>query len=155
MTTINLSYASDQQQLLINGMKNLGERWQEILSQSEKFVSRCQSGGYRVTRAKPGTRLVGVDLQKTASLMNPYIGIIEIRGEFQGHYDCFGSIDEIPSEIEWAGNDMDYRFRINYVFDSGYLVMNGGNQQFVNNFTKRGAPLNSENWKSILKCPIN
>lgn len=125
---------------LVNAMRAIGASWMRVASTGEPFVTNCPKGGFAALRLSPGSQ-VSFDLRKTGSLMNPYVGVVFIKGEFQSnasHEDgsCHRSLEAAEASKAFWGNNWTYAFQLTYqvngtalslVNADGPFMTNGGN----------------------------
>lgn len=137
------SHAQPNEAALVLAMRNLGAHWYALTRSPAVLIVRCPNNTYRGIRPKPGA-VVSVDLRRTDSLMNPYVGIVRITGEFQGNGSSAARCHKTPSEArqdgDWHGNDRIYNMEAYYTIEGNELVLSGGNEVFKNQFLFRGPP---------------
>ena len=148
---------------LVQGMRNLGAHWQAVAGSSDILIAACKGNTFIAKRLKPGAMVLGVDLQRTNSLMSPYLGIVRIRGVFQNsdfNLDgtCPNTLSGAKRNTNWRGNNMDYDFVIHYQVNGSELVLSGSNNLFQNNFYgQHGHQFQLEPnspWNAIFRFPI-
>lgn len=147
--------------VLVHAMKSLGVTWQKLSNSQSVLIIKCMKGGYAGVRLSRGAT-VSVDLQRTTSMMNPYIGIVSITGEFEENDSSVdGSCRKTKQEAKygagWHANNMIYDFVIYYQMHGNELWMTGGNEVFRNNFMQQPGPpqvdANSD-WLHAFRYPV-
>lgn len=147
---------------LVQAMRGLAVTWQNLSQTQQVLLIDCQKGGFIGVRLTFGAQ-VSVDLQKTTSLMNPYLGIVNLTGEFQNNADsqnssCLHSKHEALHNDGWHGNDMTYKFQIYYQINGSELWLTAGNEVFQNNFLRQPGPPEVEagtDWHRAFRYPIS
>jgi hypothetical protein len=143
-------------------MRALAATWQRLSDTQTVLVVDCLKGGFIGVRLTSGARVVSVDLQKTTSLMNPYLGIVNLTGVFESNSDpqdgsCLHSKREALQNSGWHGNDMTYNFQIYYQLNGSELWLTAGNEVFQNNFLRQPGPPEADagtDWHRAFRYPI-
>lgn len=119
-------------------------------------------------RLAPGTA-IRIDLQKTNSVLSPYLGIVSIVGEFQentrdlqeqaaGQARCYPSVSEAQSISRFWGNGMTYSFALNYQVNGLNLQLTNADFRFMNNGGKdlfrRVIEATDADWNAVLSAPL-
>ncbi|MDR3425828.1 hypothetical protein [Silvimonas sp.] len=79
-----LAHAQPSQQSIINGVQALRATRKRIVENQETFVIQCPGGEFAACRLSKNIG-VSVDLRKTDSVRNPYIGYVNLSGVFQSN----------------------------------------------------------------------
>jgi len=126
--------AQPSQASLVNAMRTIGAAWERIARNGEVFITQCPGGGFSARRLAPGSS-VSIDLRQTNSLINPYIGIVSITGEFQNNENgsCYSTVQAAQSGTPFHGNDMTYDFQLTYHSDGKALSLANADPRFMNN----------------------
>jgi hypothetical protein len=141
---IQPSHAQTSEGAIVRGMRNLGANWQALSNSADILVVTCRNNNFRGIRLiKAGT--VSVDLQKTNSIMSPYLGIVRFTGRFYSNGSgpdqvCFETSNEAKQNTDFSGNDRDYQFEAYYQVNGNELQLSGGNEVFTNAFIRQGRP---------------
>ncbi|MCY1329672.1 hypothetical protein D9M68_354220 [compost metagenome] len=149
------SVLANQETQIISAMKEISAAWEQAISSKQLLVTDCADNTYEAIRFNTGS--VGVDLRKTDSIMNPYLGIIRINaliehngesGSANGAYmhtldgnriACFKKISQALKfssqsdfSISFLGKTVD--FVAYYQVQDGKVIISGGNEAFQLNF---------------------
>lgn len=157
--------AQNSEPQLAQGMRNIAAAWQQALTLPLVFT--CPENTFGAIRAYPGSRVTGVDLRRTNSIMNPYQGVVAITGVFEtnlhGPDACYETKAAARGTTDYDYSSkkpsMIYEFQVYYTVDSGKLVMTGGNTVFLNNFLRRegqrALPEPGSPWDRVYRQPLN
>jgi hypothetical protein len=149
------------QQSIINGVQALGATWKRIVDNQETFVIQCPAGGFAAYRLAKNTT-VAVDLRKTDSLLNPYIGSVNLSGVFQTNKDrqegaCLSSMQAALTSQDFWGNPLTFDFALTYQVVDGKLQWTSADPVFMTNggnamtyMTKGTHP----DWGRVLVMPL-
>ena len=173
------AWAAPSEGALVKAMHKLGSIWKELAQGKEVILSRCAENTFMAKKLEQGSQ-VSIDLKKTDSLLNPYLGIVRIEGRFitnarsphangfksasvlQPGTACFRTTTEAIKSLDQTdfANDLSYRFafEIYYVVDNNALVLNDGNKYFKNAFLSGLAPeylKPGSLWIKVFKMPID
>lgn len=156
------AHAQNLEGQLVQGMRGLAIAWQNLSQTRRVLLINCRKGGFIGVRLTSGAQ-VSVDLQKTTSLMNPYLGIVNLTGEFENNADpqdssCLHSKREALQNDGWHGNGMSYNFQIYYQINGSELRLTAGNEVFQNNFLRQPGPPEAEagtDWHRVFRYPIS
>ncbi|TPN39369.1 hypothetical protein FKO01_04205 [Mesorhizobium sp. B2-3-3] len=160
--TSGATYAQQDTAGLVKAMNGISASWQAISANGEVLLISCANGKFAGVRLAPGAS-VSVDLRKTDSLMNPYVGIVQIYGRYQfssSQQDgsCYLSKKEAVSPaVPWRDNDMNYSYVIYYQVNGSEMQLTNGNGVFVNNFmTQPGKPQvdANSNWLHVFRYSV-
>ena len=77
--------AETSQAALVQAMKDLGAHWRMLSGSGAVYVRECAYDTFAAAQLESGA-VVSVDLRKTDSLMNPYLGIVQIQGDFVSNW---------------------------------------------------------------------
>jgi hypothetical protein len=154
--------AQNVESQLVQAMQGLGVTWQQLSQTQAVLLIDCQQGGFIGVRLTSGA-LVRVDLQKTTSLMNPYLGIVNLTGRFENNanpYDhsCLDSKQDALNNDDWHGNDLTFDFQIYYQINGSELWLTAGNPFFQNAFLSQPGPPEVEagtDWHRAFRYPIS
>ena len=154
--------AQDRESQLVQAMRGLAVTWQNLSQTQTVLVIDCLKGGFIGDRLISGAQ-VSVDLQKTASLMNPYLGIVNLTGRFENNADpydrsCLPSKKEALQSDDWHGNDMIFNFQIYYQINGSEFWLMSGNTFFQNAFLRQPGPPEVEagtDWHRAFRYPIS
>ena len=153
--------AQDQAQL-VQAMRAIAASWQAISSNGEVLLITCPNGMFSGVRLAPGAS-VSVDLRKTDSLMNPYVGIVQIYGRYQRsssrkNGSCNLTREQAVSPAApWHDNDRDYDYAIYYQVNGAEMQLTNGNTVFVNNFMHQPGQPSADagsNWLHVFRYPL-
>ncbi|WP_143749172.1 hypothetical protein [Mesorhizobium sp. WSM3882] len=139
------------------------------MQNGETFVAKCERGGFAGFRLAPGTS-IRIDLQKTNSVLSPYLGIVAIVGEFEentrdlqeqaaGKDRCYPSVAEAQSISRFWGNSMTYSFVLNYQVNGLNLQLTNADFRFMNNggndLFRRVNEATDADWNAVLSAPLH
>lgn len=161
-TTAQFSVAQTSETAIVQGMRNLGTLWQGLSASSNILIMGCQNNTFMGIRLMKGA-VVSVDLQKTSSVMNPYLGIVRITGRFYRNSSeqdgsCSRTINEAQRNPNFHYNDQDYQFEAYYQVNGNELQLSGGNEVFTNAFLRQqGLPQFEADsaWYKVFRYPLN
>ncbi len=146
---------------LVQTVKDLGVNWERILNSQTVLLLNCDGGGFVGVRARAGTHVVGIDLQRTNSLMSPYRGIVQVRGAFdinssQQDGACHPSAATAKVANEWWGNNRSYDMLLTYDLENDSFKISGGNELFMNQFfLHRTIYYDQPEARLIFQLPVN
>ena len=131
--------AEPNEAALVESVKRLGANWERILKSQTVVLLECDGGGFVGVRARAGTHVVGIDLQRTNSLMSPYRGIVEISGAFETNDSkqngaCHSSPSAAKLANGWWGLNLSFDMRLTYDLENDSFKISGGNELFMNQF---------------------
>ena len=143
-STAQLSAAQTSETAIVQGMRNLGSLWQSLSASSNVLVVECKNNTFMGIRSIKGG-VVSVDLQKTNSVMSPYLGIVRFTGRFYVNGTgpdkaCFETFNEAKQNTDFFGNERDYQFEAYYQVNGNELQLSGGNEVFTNALLRQGRP---------------
>lgn len=162
MLASGAAYAQQDTAGLVRAMNGIASSWQAISTNGEVLLISCANGKFAGVRLAPGAS-VNVDLRKTDSLMNPFVGIVQIYGRYQfssSQQDgsCYLTREQARSAVvPWRDNDRDYSYTIYYQLNGTEMQLTNGNEVFVNNFMRQpGQPQvdANSNWLHVFRYPV-
>lgn len=155
-----LALSQPNEAALVNAMRGIASEWNRLAQTGEALPVACRNGNFSGVRVGPNSS-VSVDLQQTSSLMNPYLGVVNLRGRFQwnlgegGH--CVAPSPEAVGQVPWHDNNRDYNIVIYYQVEGDEFQLTGGNQIFQNGVLNLSGTLffeGSTQWQSVFRYPI-
>lgn len=146
---------------LVNAMRTIGAAWSRIAQTGAVFITHCPAGGFAAYRLAPRSS-TAIDLRQTNSLLNPYIGIVSITGEFQNNSSrqngaCHPTVQSAQSSTGFWGNDMTYNFQLTYHSDGKALSLVNADTRFMNgggNALLRVTAGTHPDWGVALSTPL-
>lgn len=146
---------------IVNAMRAVGAAWGRIAETGEPFISNCPDGGYAGFRLAPGSR-VSFDLQKTGSLLNPYVGIVNISGSFQTNGSqedgsCRRTLEAARQSTAFWGNDWTYSFQLVYQINGTTLAWTNADAVFMRgggNALTRINQVSARDWFAAIAVPL-
>lgn len=146
---------------LVNAMRTIGAAWSRIAQTGAVFITQCPAGGFAAYRLAPRSS-TAIDLRQTNSLLNPYIGIVSITGEFQRNSSrqngaCHPTVEAAQSRTDFWGNDMSYDFQLTYHSDGKALSLASADTRFMNgggNALLRVTAGTHPDWGVALSTPL-
>jgi hypothetical protein len=153
--------AQNLESSLVQAMQGLAVTWQNLSQTQQVLIIDCLKGGFTGVRLTSGAK-VGVDLQKTNSIMSPYVGIVYLTGRFEqniNHYDqsCSRTKQEAMRNTDWGGNDLIFDFQIYYQIHGNELWLTAGNSFFQNAFLSQPGPPEVDpntDWLRAFRYPL-
>lgn len=139
-------------------MTKIGAAWERIASEQEKFVARCEKGGFAAFRLKRGSS-VRYDVVKSDSIMHPYTGVVQLHGIFEENtssYDrsCSPTVEAALANNNWWGIEDLTDWTITYQVTGDKLSFDRASQTFLNNGGYALANISpagtSADWSTIL-----
>ncbi|ANL74066.1 hypothetical protein AMC83_CH04149 [Rhizobium phaseoli] len=166
-------------QRLIEGMRNVGQAWAHLAASGEVFVQKCANNTYAAQKLQQDTK-INIDVQKTNSEMNPYIGIAYISGMSltnarsphangflyedysERHILCFKTAEDALANIKNSDFIIDdlsreLDFKAYYILEGGRITLVDGNTVFQNGFLRRfqGAFIKPDSgWRSVISLDV-
>ncbi|ESX88683.1 hypothetical protein X756_09835 [Mesorhizobium sp. LSHC412B00] len=173
VAAMNSASADDQEKIVV-AMRQIASAWQDAISSQRPLLMACGDNTFQVRRFLTDST-VSVDLRRTDSLMNPYLGIIFIQGGQESNglsqrangarmdtlngnrVSCFKTKSDALSANEL--NDFSQEFlgstiayTVYYHLDGDVMKLNNGDDQFVRNFAYHLSNIkdNIQLWKDVL-----
>ncbi|WP_086156215.1 hypothetical protein [Rhizobium sp. Kim5] len=166
-------------QRLIEGMRNVGQAWARLAASGEVFVQKCANNTYAAQKLQQDTR-INIDVQKTNSEMNPYVGIVYISGMSitnarsphangflyddgsERHILCFKTAQDAlahTKDSDFIINDLsrELDFKAYYNIEGGRITLVDGNTVFENSFLRnfQGAFIKPDSaWRSVISLDV-
>jgi len=176
IVTIVPCVAQGDELALARSMKGLGDDWSRLSVTGERLILHCPNNTYMAVRLASGAA-VAVDLQKTNSVMNPYVGIVRIRGKFlrnnsRQNGSCLRTLTEAQRSSDWDDKTEQvvsggttftipdipsFDYEIYYQIRGSELWLTDGNEVFRNGFMRApGSPQVDPNsaWLRAFRYPI-
>ncbi|TPM28722.1 hypothetical protein [Mesorhizobium sp. B2-3-5] len=169
-TQVVTSNADSSGPAVKEGVAALAGIWSKLAGSGDVFLWRCANNTFAAMKLQSDAS-VSVDVRRTDSLMNPYIGVVYIQGRFvsnaasssaNGFYQndgglvpagnrCFTTQEQALAHLSEADFAQDesriLSFEAYYTLKDGNLVLSGGNTVFQNaflsNFTLTGTAAGS------------
>jgi hypothetical protein len=126
------SYAQNQQQAIVNGMRQIASNWNAAIRDGSLFLEACTFGGWAAKRLSTNTT-VSFDVKKTDSLVSPYVGILVLTGVVESNSTCDETPDAALARNDFTPNLLLPRELVAYYnFDGQRFTLSGGSQVFKN-----------------------
>jgi len=155
--SVEQTHAQVNESALVQAMRDLGSHWQNLAQSGQVLIVGCPNNTFRAIRNSPGTS-VSVDLRRTGSIMNPYVGIVKIVGTFQWNggdspsIGCHRTPLAAQQDHDWRSNPMIYEYEAYYNVEGSELVLSGGNEVFMNGFMRQYGQPYLEGGSAWRKC---
>lgn len=171
--------SSQSEQSVVKAMRSIEAAWRSALREKRWLVSRCAQGTYSMIRFSATAVILRVDVERTASLMSRYRGIIEISASLETNSQsprangftsevalgprrvvCFRSMDEAraavgPGDIGPFNVGLVYRMQAEYGIEGNRLVLRSGNAVFVNAVGRTLVNVeNAQGWAKVVAAPL-